>query len=367
MRNPPRLSRARFRSVALVLLAAGLVLSSAPSQNPIAAPPYLYLGDYPQDRENGWSDKLQGVAHDHRHWFFTQKGRLWRFPDSLDLRESIERPDPARGILRVGIPRELSAKGYDHFGDLDHHRGLLLVPLEGARPPVIAVFRAHDLGFVGPIALPRQRNAGWNAVDPGSGWVYSSESEVGAGKGAVLAYALPWDQVLTGNVPRDLVPVRQLHLGDESGALLRLTHMQGGVFADGELVTVNGHCSGSTANTGIMIFDPASGRRRASSSNGSGDFNFEFHPGPWCRGEEPEGIDLWDLDGGRAPGIGGQLHVILLDNGLDDDDFYFKHYRSRVSRPRDPGARDRDHDDPSRCPGAGRDRVESRCGRVNTR
>lgn len=326
-----------------VLLAAGVVVSSAPAHHAIRAPiasalqpsAYVYLGDYPQDRENGWSDKLQGVAHDDRHWFFTQKARLWRFPDSLDLHSHVNRADPGRGILRVGIPRDLAAKGYDHFGDLDQHRGLLVVPLEGAQPPVIAVFRAHDLGFVGQIALPRQRNAGWTAVDPATGRVYSSESEVGPREASVLAYAPPWDEVLAGRLPRELLPVGQLQPRDASGALLRLAHLQGGVVADGELVTVNGHCSGSTTNTGIMIFDPASGARRAWSSNGSGDFNFEFHPGPWCRGEEPEGIDFWDLDGGRVPGIAGQLHVILLDNGLDDDDFYFKHYR-RSRHPASP-------------------------------
>ncbi|MGH7530950.1 MAG: hypothetical protein ACREMN_11255 [Gemmatimonadales bacterium] len=231
-----------------VLLAAGVVVSSAPAHHAIRAPiasalqpsAYVYLGDYPQDRENGWSDKLQGVAHDDRHWFFTQKARLWRFPDSLDLHSHVNRADPGRGILRVGIPRDLAAKGYDHFGDLDQHRGLLVVPLEGAQPPVIAVFRAHDLGFVGQIALPRQRNAGWTAVDPATGRVYSSESEVGPREASVLAYAPPWDEVLAGRLPRELLPVGQLQPRDASGALLRLAHLQGGVVADGELVTVNG-------------------------------------------------------------------------------------------------------------------------------
>jgi hypothetical protein len=49
-------------------------------------------------------------------------------------------------------------------------------------------------------------------------------------------------------------------------------------------------------------------------------------PGP----EELEGIDIWDLDSGISPGIGGQIHLIMLDNDsgiLDGDDIYLKHFR----------------------------------------
>ena len=45
--------------------------------------------------------------------------------------------------------------------------------------------------------------------------------------------------------------------------------------------------------------------------------------------EEPEGLTFWDLDAdGRAPGLRGQLHAVLLDNDLlTADDVYVKHYR----------------------------------------
>ena len=48
----------------------------------------------------------------------------------------------------------------------------------------------------------------------------------------------------------------------------------------------------------------------------------------WDDSEEPEGIDIWDLDSGIAPGINGQIHVIMIDNvpDLHNDDLYFKHY-----------------------------------------
>ncbi|MFP2932874.1 hypothetical protein ACLESO_48555 [Pyxidicoccus sp. 3LG] len=37
---------------------------------------------------------------------------------------------------------------------------------------------------------------------------------------------------------------------------------------------------------------------------------------------------MWNLDDGRAPGIRGQVHVLMLDVGeVSNDDLYFKHVR----------------------------------------
>lgn len=81
-----------------------------------------------------------------------------------------------------------------------------------------------------------------------------------------------------------------------------------------------------------------SGKRVAKSTNGAEPFNYEFHPGTPVEcllrigdAQEPEGVTVWDLDKDtRAPGIRGQLHVIMVENDwnkLSPDDFYFKHYR----------------------------------------
>jgi hypothetical protein len=49
----------------------------------------------------------------------------------------------------------------------------------------------------------------------------------------------------------------------------------------------------------------------------------------WVPGdEEIEGLTVWNLDDGRAPGIRGQVHVLMLDVGeVSNDDLYFKHVR----------------------------------------
>ena len=103
-----------------------------------------YLGNYPNARHSGWSEELQGVTHDDGNWYFTQKGALWKFPVSHDLNERVTEANPAKGILRTRIPTVLRDHGYNHFGDLDHHRGHLFVPVEGGSMPVIAIFRAAD-------------------------------------------------------------------------------------------------------------------------------------------------------------------------------------------------------------------------------
>ena len=104
--------------------------------------------------------------------------------------------------------------------------------------------------------------------------------------------------------------------------------MQGGAFSpDGALLyLIHGYYKNvDEKRCGIKVFEVATARLVAQSTNGSGPFNYEFHTGATT--QEPEGITVWDLVG-RAPGIRGQLHAIMLENDVaSNDDFYFKHYR----------------------------------------
>jgi hypothetical protein len=60
-------------------------------------------------------------------------------------------------------------------------------------------------------------------------------------------------------------------------------------------------------------------------------FNYAYSPGGGSY-DEPEGLTIWDLDDGRAPGIKGQLHVLLLDNDvIENDDVSLKNYTSTIS------------------------------------
>jgi hypothetical protein len=286
---------------------------------------HTYLGNYPRERQDDWTDECQGVTHDRDHWYITQKGAVWRVPVVKDLRDHLQ--DGADGVRRRGIP----ISGYDHFGDPDARGDALYIPLEGRRRifwflsvprvPRIAAFRASDLQFRWSAALPRQQQAGWCAIDS-AGVLYSSNSRhtprVESGAGPLFRYRIDGGT---------LTFLDRVILRDEQGTPLVLDSMQGGAFADAHHLYIScGYYEDPHPSWGLHLFDMRTQRRIVRSTNGSGSFNYEFHPGG-DTDEEPEGLTFWNLDGRNAPGIQGQLHAILLDNDANGDDVYFKHYR----------------------------------------
>jgi hypothetical protein len=144
----------------------------------------------------------------------------------------------------------------------------------------------------------------------------------------MFRYRIDFDALSKGRVQLTLVD--RFALRDEQGAPLTMDYMQGGVFsAKGCLYLVNGFDEDFDEDDGgISVFNGATGVRVARSKSGQGPFNYEFHPG-FSTYEEPEGITLWDLDGRGAPGIAGELHVLMLDNDSGGDQIYVKHYAVR--------------------------------------
>jgi hypothetical protein len=286
-----------------------------------------YLGNFPKHRNSGWSEKLQGVTHDADNWFFTQVNHLWKFPISHDLNKKVTSPESDKGILRVGIPGQF--KGYDHFGDPDHHRGFIFVPLEGdGKAPQVLVFKASNLDFVASYLLPQQNKAGWIAVHPKSGLLYTSNSTIDVNQNPIFIYEFKKQEVNKFKLELR----RTIHLKNESGQKISIRpYLQGGTFSsDGDtLFLANGKARKFDSDDGgIWVFSTRDWKKVMKSRQG-GEFKFEFHPGA-TKYEEPEGITFWDLDNDRRePRIpGGQLHAILLDNDwTNKDEFYFKHYR----------------------------------------
>ena len=296
----------------------------------------IFLGNYPDERSGFWTDNIQGVTHDNDHWFITQTTRLWRIPIGQDLSVLLLDFDQ---VLVVEIPDALGDLGYNHLGDLDILDGHLLVPVERPdRIAAIAAFRADDLSLADIAYLPGespavgQTKAGWCAIRHESGHLFTSESTVNERNPIRI---LSVDRAALANGSLILTPVGAVQPVDENAVLIELEHMQGGVFGgDGRLYIVNGYMEGHDPKLGgIRIIDPDTGRLIARSSLDDAPFKFEYHHnrtfGVETVGEEPEGLTWWDLDDDtRAPGITGQLHVLLLDNEiLSTDQLYFKHYR----------------------------------------
>ncbi len=273
---------------------------------------FKYLGDYPAETNPGWHEGVDGLAHDRNNWFITQETEIWKIPVSIDLNESSSR----RAVRHLSIRNYPALAAYDHFGDPDYFeldgRGYLIVPVEGV-DKAIALFNADNLEYVAQ-ALTSQSHLSWCAIDP-QGRLYSSEFD---GVDRIIRYETNWDlwrRWISSSTTTTLLGV---------ASAIRLSATFNGV--QGGEITPSGELLYLVAN-GIQVIDLATGQRLIESSNGRGVFNFAFDPRSWpFAHEEPEGLTIWDLDDGRAPHIGGQLHVLLLDNGPGADDVYIKHY-----------------------------------------
>jgi hypothetical protein len=290
---------------------------------------------------------------------------LWKIPVGMDLQASFFRnaflPLPPE-VRLVGIPQELKDRGYDHFGDPDEVGGFLFVPMEGGEP-AIAVFRAANLEYLGLKLVGgsegkwTQTQSPWIAFNPLDGLLYTSDNFIGNDR-PLYRYQLDLARLTATCVNTEECEVEQsitsmdrwqIFEADGSPLSLRLgRYIQGGDFTpSGYLFLSNGKVNNiifaddpEDRRVGIHLVNPE-GRIIADSHNPSevctlivcgprdpeGTFPFEFNPAADVA-EEPEGLDWWDLDDDSAPGIRGQLHVLLLENDLiDADGVYFKHYR----------------------------------------
>jgi hypothetical protein len=302
---------------------------------------YNYLENYPEDKSTEWSESVNGVTHDDYNWFISQEKNIWKIPVTHNL-SSVSNDD--EGVIEKELDdsdySKLKGDGYDHFGDLEWYefedQGYLFVPAEGKDNPevgAIAIFNADNLQYMHHDYLMDGENilqsrAAWCAVDR-QGFVYSSGRDVGF----INKYRIEWN-LLKKKVRPWLEKVASISLLSEEGSQVYITYVQGGVISpSGLLYLVAGYSEqkDSKSTWGIHVFNLSTGRRVQRSTNGYGYFNYAFDPGriglsgDWDF-QEPEGITIWDLDDGRAPEIRGQLHVFVLDNELNTDHIYFKHY-----------------------------------------
>ena len=335
--TPTRNSRSSGR---LSSLRSRFQRPSAPTYKAKAPPPITapkieakYIGQYPSDRSNGWSHNLQGIGHDDNNWFFTQAHRLWKFPVTHDLNKGVNLNNLPKGVRTVPIPIDLRKKGYDHFGDLVGHNGYLFIPLEATEGsnkdrPLLAVFRASTLAYIGCAPMRMQNRAGWIAVNPTNGWLYSSNNLINPSN-RLKVYSINYQALRYGQVI--LTARGNKNLYNIQGQLLNMMpYMQGGEFSDDGrfLYLINGRASTATPSAlgGIWVFDFRTGKLTLKSSTTGNGFRYEYHPG-FPNAEEPEGLTYWNLNNRNAPNIKGSLHVILLNTDLtSDDEFWLKHY-----------------------------------------
>jgi hypothetical protein len=264
------------------------------------------LTDFPFDRSYDLANGLQGVCHDDNNWFVTsawrnisgQQSRIAKKPVNVSFNED--------NFLVYRSP--YIAQGWKHPGDCDVFGGLVYVPLEPdegyAVYNAIGRFNTSDLAYHPVLAIPEnspQRSPGnfsWMARNPKNGLWYSSRFDA-----------------------------TELYVYDISGSTItykgavklpqQLNRVQGGEFSpSGRLFLA------TDWNTGIVSLELGDGI--GSSAAVTQWLTLNWVPGD----EEIEGLTVWNLDDGRAPGIRGQLHVLMIDVGeVSNDDLYFKHVR----------------------------------------
>ncbi len=327
---------------------------------------------------NGLSDgEGQGVAHDDNNWFFTwaynNVGYLIKIPVEVQIDNDVL-SNPKVSSINMTQFRDLT--GYWHWGDPDRYNfngtDYIVVPITGDGPPIIAIFRAKNLSIVAYGKL-KQVSTGWCAVNPKTGELFTSEDfDYASGSNScntkkdcddqsyhclyartLLRYSIPWNTFpasgYIGQIAITPTTAPPIDLLAANGRLIELYNMQGGEFSpSGELLYI---CSGSGCCEsngpgqeyefdGINAFDTQTWRTSARSSNHSGRFPlttppkyFDFYYPLGCDGAgswSPEGFTIWSL-GGRAPGINGQLHVLLYKyRATGDNRQVFEHFTNGI-------------------------------------
>lgn len=266
-----------------------------------AFPDFAVAGEFPSDSAPGYTDNIQGVTHDAANWYMTNTGTLYKMPVGRNLSQS-----GAASIAR-GIPSQISA--YNHLGDLSYYGGRLFVPIEGSTPGV-AVFDTN-LNYIAHSTLAGAGDSPWCAVNPMDGHLYASNFN----SNVIRKYKIVWLGSTNPTVPLkvEFQWVATIALRDINGNAVTLSRLQGGEFSPkGNLYLVS-----DVVGRGVIGVDIRTGRIQT-------EIPVNFTGGQ----EELEGITIWDLDSGVAPGISGQIHVQMIDNDFwNQDDLYFKHYR----------------------------------------
>ena len=203
----------------------------------------------------------------------------------------------------MGIPQTLRKENYDHFGDIDIYNGYLYLTLTNKEHlfPKIVVFNASDLSFVSEANLGESLQQGMLsscAINPQDGLLYTSKYG-NTGEGLYVYHQeIVNDQLI-------LKYLKTFPLYKKNGINpIKLHKIQGVKFSkSSDLMYVISDNRSIFKKGGIFIFDSNTGnmvnRIKVSYKNSH---------------EELQGLTIWDLNNGIAPGMSGQLHLIMIDN-----------------------------------------------------
>lgn len=270
---------------------------------------------YPFETCHSWTERVNGITHDMSNWYMSTANNivgpdawLMKFPVTSNL-DTVSSP-----TLKAGIPQYLWDAGYKHMGGISYSDGKVFVPVHGesGQASKILVYKSSDLSFIAEAAHPSLPNTiPWVAVQPETGMLYTSAFNTDR----LLMFRPTWTSDASGT-HLQLEYVGYSMLKDAQGNFKSVNSIQGGAFSSWKSHI---YLSTNDVSQGILGFDVMTGRQMV-------QIPVAFDPG--AVSDEVQGLTIWDLDGGQAPGISGQVHMILLDQDwLGNDDFSLKHYK----------------------------------------
>jgi hypothetical protein len=337
--------------LSLVLGLMSIITSSAASQSQFYESYFMYLWSDPHEEEPAFSEDFQGISHDPDNWFVSQAlgecgedsdGVIWKIPVKYDLGSVTGSESGVYGMQLSRDEPELHSFGYWHIGDIDYYKGFIVAPVMSCNPQnyphAIMLFRGEDFKYIGRAEISGWQDLGWVAVNPANGHVYTSPDRVNY----IEEYRLDPDWVsipINQNQPVQLtlIHIATIPLYDENGNLMDTLHnTQGGVFSErGSMFYFQiGIHNDLYPTDGLHAFDTGTWRRVMRSvragTTACEQFWYFWNP-EWSGGwDEPEGIDVWDLDDDPRTNVWGQLHVGMVDNDIDQDDLTIYHYTRTI-------------------------------------
>jgi hypothetical protein len=279
---------------------------------------------YPSGVEYNWTDNLQGIASDGTWWYVSANTNRKRGSRST-ARLYRTKPQSMTHDLRVWV-RPLSQTGLthcNHIGDIDYRAGTIYVAIDGCDDgrAKVGMFRRETLGYQGSFDLPGLSRAGAVAWSPVDQRVYALNRRLdgvrvydvhASGSGVVAAFA------------------REIPLLAPDGSRFRGNRVQGLKFAQsGQMYVVFDDVD--FARGGVYEFEVGLQAARLTSfvpvRHGCTGVLTCAKNGGMYLGDEIEGLLIEPI---RSGPYRGDLHVLMIDNDVDRDDVYFKHYSSAV-------------------------------------
>jgi hypothetical protein len=237
----------------------------------------------------GWTEECQGLTTDGEFWYVSSNNDDFRAIHKLKLVDF----SPVSVIPPFAtFPKHLGS----HIGSPDYHEGRIYAPLE---PSLQVLIFDTSPTFIGAAALKPgtltslpQQQMPWCAVNPWNGLLYTSNFD-----NVTEVYAYDPNQ--------DFSFVKSLTLrgGEING-------VQAGVFSK------NGHLYlASDKSKKILAFSAMNGHYL-------GSCKIPYEQGG-LEQEELEGIAILPID---LLVIKAHIHVLVLDNDLNSDDVFLKHF-----------------------------------------